>query len=316
MWEIFVATFNNIVPLFVIVFVGYVLQKRRVAPESLSGSLNSLTFRLLIPCMCVRSMQSIVFNLDYLRLLVYMILSFLISIPLLCVITSKIVARRSQVGVVVQGAFRSNTSSFALPLLISIFGEENDGPMIVMIAMAAVLFNGMSVAVLSRYSDANVSGKLSIPHLAHEMIRNPIILGTLLGLAMRALPFPMPTVLMKPIGDLGSCTAPMTMLAIGLRFRLQRLADNRRPILLCGFLKLIAMPLVWTAGGALLGFRGPILCTAFLMHSCPAASGCVPTAQEMGCDGELAGDLILTQTAASFFTLFGGVYLLRLLALI
>jgi len=316
MGAIFVSTFNNVVPLFAVVFVGYALKRFGILPEHLAGPMNALCFRILFPCLCIRSMQTITFRIEYLWLLVYMTATFLISIPILCRLVPLAVPRRGQAGVVIQAAYRSNSVSFAMPLIFNIMGEENSGPMLVIVAMAAVLFNSTAVVVLNRFSETNAEASLTLRGMSREVATNPIIVGTVIGIAIQLLPFEMPALILKPVLDLGACATPMAMLAIGLRFRFQSLAANRRPILLASAVKLAVMPLVWTAVGFLLGFRHAVLCAIFLEHACPSATGSVPMAEAMGCDGELAGELVLAQTAASCVTIFCGVCILRLLALI
>ncbi len=314
--QLFFSTFNMVVPLFVVVFVGYFLRETNIVSEKLAGPLNSLCFKLLIPCTCIKSMQSVTLDITYLWMAVYMTATFLISIFILCKLVPKFVPVRGQAGVVVQGAFRSNSVLFALPLMISVCGEENVGPILVNVALAAVLFNAAAVVVLSRFSETGASGKINPLSMLRQVITNPIIVGTAIGLVIRFLPFSLPNVILKPVFDLGACATPMAMIAIGLQFSFQSLSSNRRAIAISTVTKLIVMPLVWTVVGYWIGFRSYVLCAIFIEHACASATGSVPMAAAMGCDDKLAGEIILVQTAFSCFTIFCGVYLLRLFAII
>jgi hypothetical protein len=310
------STFNMVVPLFVVVLVGYLLRLYHVVPEDLAAPLNNLCFKILIPCLCVKSMQSVTLDISYLWMAVYMAATFLISIPILCRIVPKWIPVSGQAGSVVQGAFRSNSVLFAMPLMISICGEEHVGPMIVNVALAAVLFNATAVVVLAHFSETGAGRNLRLSAMLRQIVTNPIILGTAVGLIVRFLPFSLPQVILTPVFDLGSCATPMAMLAIGLRFSFKSVSSNRKAIAISTLVKLIVMPLVWTTVGYLLGFRSYVLCAIFLEHACASATGSVPMADAMGCDGALAGEIILIQTALSCITIFCGVYLLRLLAII
>ena len=64
--QLFFSTFNMVVPLFVVVFVGYFLRETNIVSEKLAGPLNSLCFKLLIPCTCIKSMQSVTLDITYL----------------------------------------------------------------------------------------------------------------------------------------------------------------------------------------------------------------------------------------------------------
>jgi len=314
MLQIFVSTFNNVVPLFAVVLVGYALKRFSIVPAELSGPLNSLCFKLLIPCSCVYSMYNTSLDITYLWLTLYMTATFLVSIVLFCIFVPKLVPDPRQAGVVVQGGYRSNSVLFAYALMTNICGADHTGPILVLVALANLLFNSSAVIVLSLFSGKR-EGRPSFGALCREILLNPIIVGTFIGFLMRFLPFGVPTVILKPISDLGSCAMPMAMLAIGLRLSFRSLQSNRKAIAISTALKLVVMPLVWTAVGFVLGFRLYLLAAIFIEHSCPSSTGGVAMADAMGCDGQLAGEICLTQTVLSCFTIFIGVFLMRLLGL-
>lgn len=304
------------VPIFIVVFVGYALKRFNMVPESLAGPLNTLAFNVLFPCLCVKQLQTTDMNMEYLWMGIYAVITFLISVPILCAIVPKFVPQRGQAGVVIQGAFRSNSILFAMSLMISVCGEENSGPILVMVAVATLLFNSIAVIVLSRFSETGAQSSLSPLKTAIQILKNPLIVGTLVGIVLRILPIDMPKVIMTPINNLATSATPIAMLAIGLRFDFKSIAKNIKAIGIATLSKLVIMPLVWTVVGYLIGFRSYVLCAIFLEHACPSATGGVPMAEAMGCDSKLAGEIIIVQTICASVTIFIGVYLIRLFGII
>ncbi len=312
--SIFTTTFNQVVPLFAVVFFGYALKRFRILPESLAEPLNGLCFKVLFPFSCISSMLRTELNLSYLWLALYMVATFLISVALFCKTVPKVIRDPRQAGVVVQGGFRSNSILFALGLMTNIVGPDQLGPILVLITIANLLFNTLAVIVLSHFS-GRTDARPSLSSQLRRIATNPIIIGTVIGILLRLMPFTLPQVVLKPISDLAGSAMPMAMLAIGLRLSFHSVRRNIRPIALATFLKLVFMPFVWTAVAVVLGFRGLILTSIFIEHSCPSSTGGVSMADAMGCDGTLAGEICLVQTVLSCITIFIGVFVMRLLGL-
>ncbi len=315
MREIIATSFQNVAPLFCVVFVGYALRRLHVLTEADAVPLNTLCFRLLLPCLCIRSMQTVAFDVSYLRLVLYILAAYAVTIPLLCLFVPRVIRDGRQAGVVIQGAYRSNDVLLGLPLMENIRGAAHMAPMMIAVTEVLLLYNFTAVAVLAHFSERQ-GARADFAAILKKVLRNPIIVGTLLGLALRLSPFSLPVLIEKPLGSLASCASTVAMIAIGLRFRFAALSGNQRAIWLGVSVKLLFGPLVWVTAAALLGFRGDLLCASFLVFACPTATASVALADAMGCDGDLAGELVLVSTALSLLTIFCGVVLLRALALI
>jgi len=316
MWEIIATSFENVVPLFAVVFVGYALRCLNVLDGGAAEPLNALCFRLLLPCLCIRSLQAVTFDFAYLRMALYIAATYAVAIPALCVLVPRLIPRRGQAGAVVQAAFRSNVVMIGIPLMQNICGADNMGPILIGGAETLLLFNFAAVIVLGRFSEKSGEVHVDFAAVARSVARNPVIIGTLLGILLRLLPITLPALIAEPLDGFADCASPIAMLAIGLRFRFAGLRSSRRAILFAAPVKLLVMPLVWTTVAAMLGYRGALLCAVFLVHACPPATVCVAMADAMGCDSDLAGELVLVSTALSILTVFFGVVLLRAFALI
>ncbi len=316
MGEIISTSFDNVAPLFAVVFLGYALRRLGVMREKDAVTLNSLCFHLLIPCLCIRSLQSVVFDGAYLRLLLYVGATYAVTIPLLCLLVPRLIPRRGQAGVVIQAAYRSNDVLLGIPLMENICGPDRMAPMLIVIAEVLILYNVTAVIILSRFSEREDARRPDAAAVAMQVIRNPILAGTLLGLLLRLLPFTLPVLVAKPLNNLASSASTVAMLAIGLRFRLAALSGDRRAICLTALIKLVILPVIWCWAAVWLGYRGDLMCAVFLVHACPTATSSAPLADAMGCDGLLAGELVLVTTGLSMFTIFCGVVILRASALI
>ena len=76
-------------------------------------------------------------------------------------------------------------------------------------------------------------------------------------------------------------------------------------------LKLVLIPSIIMVLAVNLRFR-PVECfVLFAMFATPVAAASYPMAQNMGGDGELAGELVVTSTVVSVFTIFFWIYFLK-----
>ena len=80
--------------------------------------------------------------------------------------------------------------------------------------------------------------------------------------------------------------------------------------------KLILVPMVGITGAVLLGYTKVELASMLVLFGGPIAVSSYPMAQEMGMDGDLAAQAVLTSTVMVLFTLFVYITILNSMGLI
>ena len=78
---------------------------------------------------------------------------------------------------------------------------------------------------------------------------------------------------------------------------------------------LVAMSASLAGLGALLGFRGVAFVSLIGIFASPTAVNSFTMAQQMGGDAELAGDIVVTTSAASILTMFFWIFLFKSLGM-
>ena len=73
-------------------------------------------------------------------------------------------------------------------------------------------------------------------------------------------------------------------------------------------IKLIVLPLVFLPLGWLIGLRGAELFVLLIIFGTPVGTSTYPMAQNMGGDGELAGQAVFLSTLASLVTIFTFIF--------
>ena len=182
------------------------------------------------------------------------------------------------------------------------------------------------LAVISLSLFREDGGKPNIKKILLDIVKNPLILSVLAGLAalgVRALfvrwgvDFRLDQVVpvYKTLGYLKALATPLALLSLGAQFEFSAVASLRREIIFGTLARAVFVPL-FGIGVAYLFFRwaftGAHFAAFVAVFTTPVAVSSLPMAQEMKADAVLAGQLIVWTTLVSGATLFLAAFLLRL----
>ena len=198
-----------------------------------------------------------------------------------------------------------------LPIAAELLPGGNLGVTALMIAIVVPFYNMMSVVVLEYFR----GGKPKLGEVLLAVAKNPLIIGSILGLLMQALHIVLPEVLVSFAGKMNSAATPLILLLLGASFEAQELATYKKELLVCVGLRLVVFPgLILTLSMAL-GLRDIEFVTLLAMTTAPTAVNSFNMAQQLGCDSHLAGSAVVVSTALSFFTLFFWITLFKQLSM-
>ena len=290
-----------ILPLAIILGIGYLLRRIHLVDESALNIINRLIFYLFLPLMLFRTIYecdlSVAMDPEF---LIYSAVSIIASVLLLLLIVPRIEKENSKRGVMIQGIFRSNGSIYGIPIASAMMAAEDLGLMAMLITIAVLLYNGLAVFVLERFR----GGKADIKKILMGILKNPSIIAVFVGLLLRLLSIELPEILYKPINSLASVTTPLGFLVLGGSFTFASAHKNRRQLIIIVGGKLILMPLLWTGIAILMGWRGAPLLALLILTSAPTALSSFSMAKEMEGDGALAGEAVVFTSVISILTIF------------
>ncbi len=301
MFESFRIALTAILPLTTIIFLGvYAKSKGYVSDKSLT-EFNKIVFTF---CLSLNLFQN-VSGCDLSEAInpvaiVYAIAFIIISIIVAMFLLSKTSLPKKQQGVIAQAVFRSNFVILGLPIVESLFGADNVGATSIMIAAIVPVLNISAVLVLQYYSDAKGDIKTSIINI----LKNPLIIGALCGLVFLLTGIKVPKIVDECIHMVTKMTTPLALFILGGTFKFQAIKGNLKKIITADLIRLVVVPLIGLTGAIILGIRGVELATLMILFGGPVAVASYPMAVQMGLDGDLAAQLVLTSTILVLFTLF------------
>lgn len=200
--------------------------------------------------------------------------------------------RRQHAGAA-QVAFRFN-SFIALALAERLAGPQGLQQIAVLIGVCVPLFNVGAVWPMARHAQRG---------FVRELVRNPLIIATALGLTANLLGFRMPVWLEPTVTRIGGASLALGLMAAGAGLQLGSLArDKALSVSLLG-IRHVLTPLV--ALGLTVAFRlDPVQATALLTFSAlPTASSCYVLATRMGYDGAYVAGLVTLSTLLGMVSL-------------
>ena len=320
----FLFALGAVAPIILMVAIGYLIKKIKLANADTAKTLNRLVFRVFLPCMLflnvykIDSIEDI--DLGYVAYaLIVLLVIFALAIPCVMLVTKQ-GARR---GVLLQAVFRSNYALIGIPLAQSLFGDEGLAIATLLSAAAIPMFNILAVISLSVFSDEQ---RVNVKKILLGIIKNPLILSVLAGvgalgirlLFVRAgISFRLADI--KPVytvlGYLSNLATPLALLVLGIQFEFSAVKEMKREIVFGTLARTVIAPTL-AIGVAYVMFReqfdGAHFAAFVAMFATPVAVSSVPMAQEMKGDAALAGQLVVWTTLASALSVFIASWLLKL----
>ncbi len=310
--ESFSVCLNAVLPIFLLMAAGYAARCFHLLDRVDVAKINKLVFRTFLPVMVFNNIYSSDLS-SAIRgaLLAYAVLGvlteFLISIgyALLFVKDSH---RR---GAVIQGLFRSNFVIIGLPIAESLVGGDL-GPVAMLLAAVVPLYNVLAVITLAIFNGQKPEWRKVVA----DILENPLIIGSAVGIAALLTGIRLPTPLEKVVSQMSAASSPMLLFLLGAFFQFRGVRGHIRELTAVCMGRLVVFPAIFLTLAAAIGFRGLELVSLLGVFASATAIASFTMAQQMGGDAELAGDIVVWTSALCSFTLFGWSLLFKLLALI
>jgi len=307
-------SFSIISPICLLLFLGWFFRKTNTINDEFIEIASKLVFKVTLPTMLFMSIikTSHESEIDF-SLASYSVASNFLFFLLVLLLTKYCINEKRDHGVIIQGAFRSNTAIIGLAYVANVYGDVGIAVAAVYVACTTMLYNILSVIVLSPKQDK--AKAQMIVGVLKSLLKNPLIIGILLGLVFFVLAIPVPQMVIKTGQYFSNMTLPIALLCIGGSLNLQALKSNSLNCYFSCALKIIAAPILITGGAYLMGFTGIPLGIVFFMSAAPTAAASYVMARSMGHNADLAANVIAMTTIGSLFTCSLGLSLLYWLQL-
>ncbi|MBR5004442.1 MAG: AEC family transporter, partial [Erysipelotrichaceae bacterium] len=152
--------------------------------------------------------------------------------------------------------------------------------------------------------------KTDIKSLVISVLKNPMVIATLSGFAIKLIGVEIPAAVMKTISEIGGSANTVGLIVLGASFELPAISQNLKKLALITSMRMVICPLVMMTIAMMLGYRGIELATVMVIFGAPTAVSSFATAVQMKGDGVLASQAVMSTTAVSAITIFTWVFAL------
>ncbi|MCU1417552.1 MAG: putative permease [Schumannella sp.] len=286
----------------VVIGVGYLIGRLGLLGPEAGRVLSRLAFFVLSPALLFTVLAEADVHRLFSQLLPVSAIAAVTQIVVFALV-ARLIWRRpvpeTTIGSLASGY--TNANNIGLPVSLYVLGDASSSAPLILLQL--VVLAPIALAIL----DISTSGKPSLGRILLQPVRNPLIIGSALGLIVSVTGIDLPAPVLAPFELVGAAAVPVVLLGFGMSLHGTRplaAGTARRDVVLAGILKLVVMPVVaWVVGAFVFGLTGHALFVVVVLAALPTAQNVFNYAQRYERGVTMARDTVLLTTAFSIVAL-------------
>ena len=285
-----------------VIAVGYLIGRLDLLGDHAQHVLSRLAFFVLSPALLFTVLSEADVSHLFSALLPISAIAAVANIVVFLVVALVVWRRRlsdATIGALASGYVNAN--NIGLPVSVYVLGDASSSAPVILLQL--IVLAPIALTVL----DVTTSGRVSVGRILLQPVRNPLIIGSLLGVIVAVTHLKLPAPVLAPFELVGGAAVPVILLTFGMSLHGSRVlapGTDRRDVLLASSLKLATMPVVaWLLGQFVWHLHGHRLFVVVVLAALPTAQNVFNYAQRYGVAAVLARDTVLITTALSIVVL-------------
>ena len=296
---------NISLPIFFIIFSGYIATRFSYFDKYASDLLARLLFYIVMPI-------TLFFDISKLPISETLVWDYMgsyffasVIVIVLSMILSRFFFKRDVPNLIINAvaSTHTNTAYLALPLFLMVFKTVTP---VAAIIIVQTLFNFLILFGLDVSTNRSGRGVNHITALL-VIVENPILIATFLGLAFSFFHIALPEIIYLSCNTVSQSASFIALFALGLSLGISQLGLNKKQkfeISLLVMLKTLIHPFAaFLVGYYLFGLSGFLLTALILMSAMPTAKNLFIFAKRYQVGSERANIIVLVTTIISIFTI-------------
>ena len=290
---------TSLLPVFLIIICGYAFKKSKFPGDDFWPGAERIVYYFLYPALLFSSSAAASWEFFSVASMVWAILgAMFVMSSLLLLLRPRLTKNDASFTSVFQGSLRF-TSYIGFAAAFSLFGDEGLYLAAVFITVLIPVVNVLCVMVLVRYGGQ----KGGWYWIFTTVIKNPLILACLAGMAFNLLGLQLPEMAKNFTTIIGHGSLPLGLLAVGASLQITSIKKAGREVVYASILKLVLMPLLMWLSCTLLGVDKLSTAVAVLFAALPGSPLSYILAKQLGGDTRLMSAIIAVQTGISMVSL-------------
>lgn len=291
---------NSLVPVFLVIALGFVIKRMDFPGEGLWVPLDRLTYYIFFPALLLHTLATAnLADYDIWPMASALGAGLFSMVAILMLLKAVLPLSGPQFSSVFQGAARWN-GFVALAAIGSLFGPEGVTLAAVAFAVLVPAVNILSVLILTRYAGDTPAGMGTVLRL---LSKNPLILACALGILLNITGIGLPGPLAPTFDILGAAALTIGLIAIGAGLKPAHALETGWIVALTSTLRLIVMPLLMMGWCLAFDVTGLPRLVVLLCGAVPGATSSYILARQLGGDATLMASLITGSTILAAITM-------------
>lgn len=289
-----------LVPIIVLIILGYALKRARFLTEEAWSAIEKLTYFILLPALLIRTLgkQTLV-GTPWPSILAVVAGTLLLSAAVLVTLRRFRTINDATFTSIFQGGVRFNTY-ITLAVAQSLFGMKGLAMASIAAGFMIVLINLLCVSAFVLWGKATFRGFFSF---IREVIGNPLIIGCAIGWFLSLSGIGVPYLAEDILEIISRAALPFGLLAVGAALKPEVILGHVSPIVFSSLTQFGLKPLVTAiliSCTGLTGIAAGVLVIAFMTPTAPSA---YILARQLGGDTEAMASIITFQTLLAFLVM-------------
>lgn len=291
---------NQMIQLFLIIGLGYFMQKKKILNDELNTKLNFIVISITTPALIFSSVCTT--SISEKSMVIYTLAiatAVYVALPVISFVLVKLMRiPMHQKGLYMFMTIFSNTGFMGYPIMKALFGNDA----VFYTALFNILFNlevfTLGVILINYGNDVKMK-------LNPKNLLSPGVVASIIAIFIYFLEIPIPDVIANSCGMVGDMTTPLAMMIIGATLANIKVKELFTELRLYYFtiVKQVILPI---AVFPIIAYfiKDPLIQGITLVNlAMPVANSAVLFAKEYGGDVELAAKSIFITTLVSVFTI-------------
>lgn len=283
-----------ILPDCTLILLGWLLKNKWKFSVEFFAGLEKLVYYFLFPALMIRSLNTAPISFSKASDLFFIcLLLALLGLILSLVIKFFISSEPKSLASASQCAYRFN-SYIGLSLAPAIAGTDSLAVMAILVGFSVPIVNILAVNSMAKHQHHN-------PLI--EILKNPLVLSTLIGLAINFSGIALPSMVMATLDKLARSTIPLGLICVGAALMLHTGTQKIALLSWIVTIRLAIMPLTGLLLALIFNTHPINTQTIILFTALPSASAAYILAVRMGGDGRLVASIISVSTILAIITI-------------
>ena len=284
------------------VVVGYVIARIDLLGPHARHVLSRLTFFVLSPFLLFTVLATADVATLFSALLPVSMITAAVIIGVYALVSALILKRR--VGETVIGALSAgqvNSNNIGIPISLYMLGNAAYSAPVILFQLLVLMPIALSTL------DAATSGSRSPWRILRQTAKNPMLIGSALGVLVAVLGIDLPPIVFDPLHLIAGACVPVLLMSYGMSLYGQRVLTEpgrRVDVIIASALKLVAMPALAWLVATWFGLPAEQVFIVVVLAALPTAQNVFNFAQRYGVGEILSRDVVFISTVGCLPVLF------------